>query len=661
MCFNGYWSIEKCKEQNESDDHWELRRRFMERWRNHYPESKLMCLAKVFANMEWLGCRYPTEIMKEVAALSYDVLEDYRSACADKIKRTFVPAWDYPSEPSGNLETYEDWFESEEEAVAPLQEGENLQTAEKKRHRSGAEKRRYAFWVKLGYSKKEAAARCPRPLADFPEYKREDYPTEPSRNLETPCEDWSEAEGVITFTSGAITPDSWEDQGSQNSEKKKHRSGAAKRRYALWLRRGYTKEEAAARSLRPMADCPELKPKHAGEGSGLQPRAKKRPRDETSSLEEPHRKTARSETVGRPTPPKFTAVAESIKVGIVDDKGPMTEAQIGLVQDAIIDRIHKGTTVPQFLGSCVNPGWLSLICQNKETKEWLMTTIRSIELWDGASLRVVTNFPKPTIITCTVKDVRTDPKVLCSRLAIQNQDMEKDISRWRLLNAVVKKDRRILCFRIDDVSLKKLQKRGFKLCLNLSMVTFRHHSKAKMVEDSGPAEPDSATEASDGECFQQPSSTQTASTSTISRPSFHPQPGSSKVPFNIDEWNAKKWQDPTQSSVDYSQWRFLPRLPIESQDLTQTGNKYPVMQRSSKNPFEWNNPKVPQYRMSSSFTGCTQWKLGPPVQDHIQPNSQITERQPLRTFSAGSRGHFKTHGTRGRGASVRGRPVQLLD
>uniref|UniRef100_A0A1E1WJ10 NF-kappa-B-repressing factor n=1 Tax=Pectinophora gossypiella TaxID=13191 RepID=A0A1E1WJ10_PECGO len=94
MSFDVNWDIDKYREEHESDDHWELRRRFMERWKSDYSEERLVCLARVFANMELLGCRYPVEVMQEVARLAHDVAQAYRSSRKDKLKRTFVSASD---------------------------------------------------------------------------------------------------------------------------------------------------------------------------------------------------------------------------------------------------------------------------------------------------------------------------------------------------------------------------------------------------------------------------------------------------------------------------------------------------------------------------------------------------------------------------------------
>lgn len=52
------WDVEKYKVEHECDEHWELRKNFLEAHREKFPEEQLVCLAQVFTNVELLGCRY---------------------------------------------------------------------------------------------------------------------------------------------------------------------------------------------------------------------------------------------------------------------------------------------------------------------------------------------------------------------------------------------------------------------------------------------------------------------------------------------------------------------------------------------------------------------------------------------------------------------------
>lgn len=94
MSFNTDWDVDYYKTDYESDEHWELRRAFITAHKDKFPENELVCLAQVFTNIEFLGCRYPALTMQRVAELSKDVAEDFRSSRANKLKRTFVGASD---------------------------------------------------------------------------------------------------------------------------------------------------------------------------------------------------------------------------------------------------------------------------------------------------------------------------------------------------------------------------------------------------------------------------------------------------------------------------------------------------------------------------------------------------------------------------------------
>ncbi|XP_067617398.1 NF-kappa-B-repressing factor [Eurosta solidaginis] len=86
------WDLDYYRADHESEEHWQMRRRFMEMHKDKFPEERLVCLAAVFTNMEFMGCRYPAETMRLVAELSKEVVKDYRKSRESKLKRTFVAA-----------------------------------------------------------------------------------------------------------------------------------------------------------------------------------------------------------------------------------------------------------------------------------------------------------------------------------------------------------------------------------------------------------------------------------------------------------------------------------------------------------------------------------------------------------------------------------------
>lgn len=88
------WDVEKYKNDYESDEHWQLKKDFMEAHKKNFTEDELICLAQLFFNIEMLGCRYSPEVMRQIGELSKGIVEDYRRSRQNKLKRTFVAGGD---------------------------------------------------------------------------------------------------------------------------------------------------------------------------------------------------------------------------------------------------------------------------------------------------------------------------------------------------------------------------------------------------------------------------------------------------------------------------------------------------------------------------------------------------------------------------------------
>ncbi|XP_034253276.1 NF-kappa-B-repressing factor isoform X2 [Thrips palmi] len=97
MTFPTDWDIEQYRVEHECDDHWELRRSFLEAHKDKFPEDRLVCLAQVFYNVEFMGCRYPEKTMRLVAQLSQGIADEHREKTKTKLQRTFVQASDAAS------------------------------------------------------------------------------------------------------------------------------------------------------------------------------------------------------------------------------------------------------------------------------------------------------------------------------------------------------------------------------------------------------------------------------------------------------------------------------------------------------------------------------------------------------------------------------------
>ncbi|XP_050077878.1 uncharacterized protein LOC126564805 [Anopheles maculipalpis] len=88
------FNIEQCRNALEQDEHWELRRAFLEKNQHILPPDELTCLAQVYMNVQLLGCRYPPETMEMVEKLAEGIGRDYHRSRAFMLKRTFVSASD---------------------------------------------------------------------------------------------------------------------------------------------------------------------------------------------------------------------------------------------------------------------------------------------------------------------------------------------------------------------------------------------------------------------------------------------------------------------------------------------------------------------------------------------------------------------------------------
>lgn len=86
------WDLDSYKDDTEPEEHWELRKAFMEAHMGRFPEEYLVALARTFTNIEFMGCSYPAPVMVKIAELSKDVAKKYRESKKNKLQRTFVSA-----------------------------------------------------------------------------------------------------------------------------------------------------------------------------------------------------------------------------------------------------------------------------------------------------------------------------------------------------------------------------------------------------------------------------------------------------------------------------------------------------------------------------------------------------------------------------------------
>ena len=53
-----FWDVDKYRTSHECEDHWKLKKLFMETHRHNFSEDEIVSLAAVFTNVQFMGCRY---------------------------------------------------------------------------------------------------------------------------------------------------------------------------------------------------------------------------------------------------------------------------------------------------------------------------------------------------------------------------------------------------------------------------------------------------------------------------------------------------------------------------------------------------------------------------------------------------------------------------
>lgn len=66
-------TIESYRNPYETDKEWTLKKAFIEKYQTRYEETRLLCLAQCYVNVETMGCRYPNELMLELKELTEDL------------------------------------------------------------------------------------------------------------------------------------------------------------------------------------------------------------------------------------------------------------------------------------------------------------------------------------------------------------------------------------------------------------------------------------------------------------------------------------------------------------------------------------------------------------------------------------------------------------
>lgn len=160
-----------------------------------------------------------------------------------------------------------------------------------------------------------------------------------------------------------------------------------------------------------------------------------------------------------------------VKVGILPKNYPHTELsmqQLIATQKAVLAKVvqqRKEKVKPKF-GNCLfRPGYLILICKNRETSDWIKTIIPSIVPWVGAELVAVdeNKIPQPvTLIGFFPMSADDSNEEILALLEAQNEGLVVD--SWKIFQRKEINKRHIeLTFSVDGTTLRTLDKCEFVL------------------------------------------------------------------------------------------------------------------------------------------------------------------------------------------------------
>lgn len=256
---------------------------------------------------------------------------------------------------------------------------------------------------------------------------------------------------------------------SDESQRRKRLSGAARKRFKRLLEQNVSAGDARALATMHWADL-----RKTGKLPPEELRAVKRARSEEESPKTQPKKAAKLVHVDS-AKPSFREVAGSSRVGIRDVK-PMTEEEMSKVHEALLDKIAdaKKGTGPRFLGLSQKPGWILVTCEDEASQNWLTNLVPIIKPWPEAKLSVMaeSDLPKPTVATTLVpsSEAKSVEKAL-TLFGSQNPGLNPE--HWRVLHTRNDKGGLVVTFSLDDPSVETLRRKGYKAVIGFKSVSFR--------------------------------------------------------------------------------------------------------------------------------------------------------------------------------------------
>jgi len=273
--------------------------------------------------------------------------------------------------------------------------------------------------------------------------------------------------------------------------------GSVRKRLKFYLQKGICREKAEELSKMPMAE--------GKKQMALLLSTSKRDRSLNSTTTPPsntpkrqagqtdkrsksdERKVSFAEVAKTAQSQRETAASTGIKMGIIPTDYPTTTwstDQLTMLQRAILDRVRqlkKGDNKPSFNSCTFRPGWLSVVCSNLSTAQWLRENLPQLKTWENAALKLVeeSEVPRPQIFIGYFPEKNTESNESILDL-VEGQNNGLRVGDWRVLHRTHRGATIELTIAVDPISAKKIAESSYQV--NYGFGRAKLHPKTKTVD-----------------------------------------------------------------------------------------------------------------------------------------------------------------------------------
>ena len=189
-------------------------------------------------------------------------------------------------------------------------------------------------------------------------------------------------------------------------------------------------------------------------------------------------------------------MASAVRLGVVPvdlSTQPLSNEQLALFQEVVIDtsiEMSNSGVWPSFSGSHLRSGWLTFICADSSTAEWMRSNFERIRAKCGLNVPLVEegSFSKSHIVRgFSPQSLELSSAKILATITSQNAELQDNT--WKVVQREKEGALLHLVLGIDDASMKRLNFLKGKINYRFSFVKLILKSTDKVsASDSGTVE-----------------------------------------------------------------------------------------------------------------------------------------------------------------------------